>query len=285
MKSGLKVFLSAIVPMAALVTTSCGKNKKISYNEAIQYAMDHFDNNSLDTFIVDYTAHIDRIGADITISILDDIGMTSDIHFAAGIGNIEAVARGFYGYCMSTRVINTVQSNYATISSLVMESFTKIPVEVSYELVNGGMKASLGTSNASNNILDLVRLTAAILNALSYLPHTDRENFIKGIQFLSPDAVKTLMTITDVMNKGLTISVDPSSSSMNDNFNAYVGCESHGYINSAGLSLNGEFNIGILLATTEAFDIEFPQYTSLAGRYSLSGSIGIDVSVTAEFVK
>lgn len=307
------LFLSTLIPVVALVTTSCDSNKQLSYTEALQYISDHYDQNSLDAVLVDYTVEVEKFGFDLNVNIIDDIGEMSDIKFAMGLGGITTVARGFYAYCMSSQLVNKVQNAYATVSSLVMESYTKIPVEVNYKLVGGGMQVSFGTnSDAAVNILvDVIKLGVSALNALGALPREMRESILGGKSVVDNtpsvepdpklksyanesstlgkvkkgDSTETLLYITDLIYDGLGISIDPTSSSKDDTFTTYIGCESHGYITSGAVDVGGDVDIGLLLTTTDTFSGKHPEVAGIGGRYTITGNLGFKATVNAEFSK
>lgn len=317
MKRGFNLLLLAVAPMVALTTTSCYGVKTINFNSAYTYAVDHFDINSLDTVPVDYSFEMSKLGGDLNINIIDNIGVSSDFKIAFGLDNITVVVRDLYAYCMSSTVLSNIQNKYATVSSLVLESFTKIPLDLSYQLPNGGgMKVVLSTGGVTNNVVDLVRLVVSGLTTLSYLPEDTRNGIIDSLfeskenesEPIKPVPVKytnifnastnsvvgegeeekvdfgvIVKEVTDWMAHGLSISVDPTSSSTNDVFEAVVACESHGYINFASSKLGGDVNIGILITTTDEFASYMPPLAGIDGRYTVTGNFGIDFSLTADF--
>lgn len=318
MRHGFKVLLTAVVPLMALVTTSCG-NKSISFDDALKYAAEHFDDNSLDTVPVDYTFNVNKFGADLNVNIIDSLGISSDVQIAFGLDNITTILRGdYYAYCISSALLTQVQNNYSTVSSLVMESFTKIPVDIIYETSNGGMRIVATTNGVTNNLVDLVKLAVSLLTSLSYLPVGAREAIIdklfgdddddsKELEPIKPvfnngtyislekalgktkqsekkfDMAVVVKFITELMAAGLSIGVDPTSSSTNDDFECYVASDSHGYINSGKLNLSGDIKISLVVATTAELISEHPYLSGIDGRYTISGNIGFDFSASAEF--
>lgn len=307
MKKKLNVFLLSALPLAALIMTSCGKHN-VSYKDALTYAVDHFDNYSLDAIPVDYTFMTKKFGVDFDLNIYDDVGMTHDYKIAFGLDNITSVIRNQYAYCMSSLFVNEVQNLYSTISSFAEEELIDIPVDLFYDIKgNGGMAITLGTGDAGNNLVNLFKATLSALTAVGYLPDQSIEKIIYSSLFNSLDNLfanlfklqgRPLAAYIVASSSGaLSINVDPNSFSTNDQLRVSIESESHGYTTNADFRLSGDLDLSMLfvvnedkLAITESrmrtlgIPASIQELGGMGGRYTLVGTMDFNAAASADFI-
>lgn len=301
-----KTLFTSFALVAVFATTSCNGANKISFKEAVEYAVEHFDSHALDTIKADDTFVINSITVNGMVNLTNT---TSGTHHKydvnAGVKGITFNLPNVFATPISSNLITKIGTTYNGIAEAFSLISDNHPTTLNYSINNGGLSLDLVT-NAGSKIMDTIKSLNTAMNfdhyaiqkilgvpkAGSTYTNDDYDEWVDYIsegtsnifgqqttvgmfasiiaEYIADAVVKVMKTLSSSIYSNFHVGIDDSSNTNNDKFGIALQTNKNGFLTDASFVLKSDVN---LLAS--AADSAWTLYSYVA---DASLSFNVDLS-------